>query len=191
MCSEWTSTNEASMSKTTGDVPVVADDRRHTSLRTGATASAMAERVVDVSWWKVRNTVVSEGTQPNRSSPRRRCSMSAQLSPPPASIKATWTKTLPRSCKGSRSPLHGMAAESASPSPIRSANAPMACRPTWATTPAPPGSTTTRFVLLAFTLEVPFLFGLLWLRHHQFPLLEGLFRGRGSVSSRGFVNGPG
>ena len=141
--------------------------------------------------WKVRNTVVSEGTEVNRSSWRRRCSMSAQLSPPPASIRHDCTRTLPRSCNGVRSPFHGMRDDSASPSPNRSAKDPRACSPTWATTPAPPGSTMTRRALVPFTLEVPFWKRKLLIRDLQFPLLGGHIRGRGWISSAGLVNGQG
>jgi len=84
-------------------------------------------------------------------------------------------------------PLQGMAEESASPSPKRSAKEPRACSPTWATTPVPPGSTMTRRVLLPFTLEVSFCWGPRVSRQPQFPLLEGHFRGRASVSSNGGV----
>jgi len=52
---------------------------------------------------------------------------------------------------GSRSPVTGMAAESESPSPRRSAKLPRACRPTWATTPRPDPSTTAESALLRFT----------------------------------------
>ena len=74
--------------------------------------------------------------------------MSAQLSPPPASISIDWTSTLPRSCSGMRSPRGGIRAESAFPSPNRSAKAPRACSPTWPTTWSPPDATTRRRVLL-------------------------------------------
>ena len=43
--------------------------------------------------------------------------MSSQASPPPASINIASTKTLPRSCTGSRSPLIGMRFDNESPSP--------------------------------------------------------------------------
>ena len=53
--------------------------------------------------------------------------------------------------------------------------------------PAPTGFHHDGRVLLPFTLEVPSWFGLLWLRHQQFPLLGGHIRGRGLVSSNGGV----
>ena len=143
------------MSRITGDEPVVTDDRDQTLALISAIASAISVRVVASSWWKVRNTVESDGTDPNRSDWRRRCSMSAQLSPPPASIRAVCTRTLPRSWTGSRSPVSGIRAESESPRPNRSAKQPRACSPTWATTPVPPGSTITWDALIPFTLEVP------------------------------------
>ena len=82
--------------------------------------------------------------------------MSAQDSPPPASINIAWTRTLPRSWTGSRSPAGGIRADNVSPSPSRSANAPNACSPTWAATPSPAASILTRRVLLPFTCQVPF-----------------------------------
>ncbi len=48
--------------------------------------------------------------------------------------------------------------------PKRSAKAPSTYRPTWAITPVPPGSTATRRVLLASTVEVHFCCGNLCLR---------------------------
>src|SRR5579875_388124 len=189
--SECTSTNEASMSKTTGAFPAAAWERRHTSARTLARAPAMLARVDAVIRWKVRASVVSEGTGPNRSSPIRRCSMSRQLSPLPASIRAAWARTLPRSWNATPRPRQGITDERTSPNPKRSANRPRACSPTWATTPVPPGSTTTRRVLLAFTLEMPFWSGLLVIRHQQLPLLGGQFRRRGPVSSIGGVKSLG
>ena len=69
------------MSRTTGAEPVVTDDRDHTLARISAMASAIPDRVVEPIWWKVRNTVESDGTDPNRSGCRRRCSMSATALP--------------------------------------------------------------------------------------------------------------
>jgi hypothetical protein len=114
--------------------------------------------------------------------------VSTALPATPASITHDCTRTLPRSCNGARSPVRGMWADSASPRPNRSAKDPRACSPTWATTPAPPGSTTTRHVLVPFTLEVPFWKRNLLIRDLQFPLLGGHIRGRGPVSSWGSVN---
>jgi hypothetical protein len=179
------------MSRVTGPFLVVAADRAHTFARTSAMATSNAPQVPSVISWKVRNTVEPEDTQPNRSGWTRRCSMSAQLSPPPASTSAIWTRTSPRSCNGMRSPVHGIRDDSESPRPRRSAEDPRACRPTWATTPAPPGSTVTRAVLLPFTSDVSFWSRDSGFEHQQFPLLEGLFRGRGVVSSRGGVNDRG
>jgi len=136
----------------------------------------------------VRATVASDGTDPNRSSPMRRCSMSRQLSPPPANMSADWTSTFPRSWRGRPLPSHGMREDSASPSPNRSPKCPRAWSPTWATTPIPPDSTTTRRVLLPFIMEVPFCLGILLSRQQQFPLLEGLFRGGALVRSNAGVH---
>jgi hypothetical protein len=52
--------------------------------------------------------------------------------------------------RDSRSPVGPISAERASPRPSRSANAPNASNPTWATTPSPPASILTRRVLLPF-----------------------------------------
>jgi len=152
-----------------------------------ASAAVMSVLVDSAISWNVRATVVSEGTEPNRSSPMRRCSMSRQLSPPPARMRAIWVSTFPRSWSGTPLPAQGMDPDSASPSPNRSAKEPRACSPRWATTPVPPGSTMTRRVLLPFTLEVPFCAGEAGSRQPQFPLLEGRFRGRGGFSSMGGV----
>ena len=92
------------MSNTTGSVPVVAEDRDHTCSRNGASAAATACRSAGVISAKVRATVVSEGTAPNRFGPARRCSMSKHDSPPPASINDACTSTLPRSCTGNSTP---------------------------------------------------------------------------------------
>jgi len=70
--SEWISTNEASMSKTTGPLPVMAGLRRQTSVRTLARAATKPARFSSVISWIVRATGVSEGTAPKRSSPVRR-----------------------------------------------------------------------------------------------------------------------
>ncbi len=80
----------------------------------------------------VRHRVVSEHTpvSSGRSPPAARVSMSAQDSPPPASISPAWTSTLPRSCAKARSPRHGTAPDRQSPSPIRSANDAMSANPT-------------------------------------------------------------
>ena len=99
--------------------------------------------------------------------------MSLQVSPPPASISIAWTSTLPRSCRGTRLLVIGRRADRASPSPSRSAKVPSACSPTWETTWSPPGSTTTRRVLLACISEVPFCLGLLALDKLSFPRQEG------------------
>jgi len=147
------------MSSITGSVPVVRPVWLQIFSRTSA-SEALRSFLVEVPIsWKVRNTVVSEGTDPKRSPWRRRCSMSAQLSPPPASISAIWTRTLPRSCSGIRSPRAGIFDESNEPSFNRSANDPRTWSPTWATTPDPPDSTRTRVVALLFTLEVLFCSG--------------------------------
>ena len=88
----------------TGAVPVVAAERRHTSGAPRRTPRPRASLTSGVISWKVRNTVESDGAEPKRSAWARRCSMSAQLSPPPASISSDWTSTLPRSCSGSAHP---------------------------------------------------------------------------------------
>ncbi len=165
------------MSKITASVPVVAAERRHTAARTLAMASHRPPRVSASMSRKVRYSVESDGTEPNSSAWARRCSMSAQHSPPPASINMAWVNTLPRSWSGSRSPVRGMRAESEWPSPNRSAKVPRACSPTWATTCSPPPSTTTATVLLAFTSEVPSCLGFCVSRQPQFPLPGERFRG--------------
>ena len=139
------------MSSTTVSVPVVAAARRHTLARTCAMASHRPDNVSGLIERKVRYSVESDGTEPNNPGWERRRSMSAQASPPPVSMSMAWTSTLPRSWSGSRSPLTGMRADSESPSRRRSANAPRACRPTWATTPLPDPSTSAETVLLRFT----------------------------------------
>ena len=77
------------MSRYTGPVTVVAVERSQISAHTSATAAARCTRVARLISWKVRCTVESDGTLPNSSCPPGRCSMSAQLSPPPASRRAT------------------------------------------------------------------------------------------------------
>ena len=47
LVSVWISTSEASMSRITGRLPVVADERRQTSARTSANASAMPRLLVE------------------------------------------------------------------------------------------------------------------------------------------------
>jgi len=128
--SECTSCNEPSTSNTTVPVPVVTDDRRHTSARTSAIASHNPANVDASMPRRVRYNVESDATDPNNSGWARRCSMSAHASPPPASINIACTNTLPRSCTGNRSPPTGIVADKQSPSPNRSANAPRACNPT-------------------------------------------------------------
>jgi len=59
--------------------------------------------------------------------------------------------------------------------------------PTLATAPVPPGSTTTRRVLLPFTLEMLSWVGVLLRQQQQFPLIGGQFRGRGPISSNSGV----
>ena len=68
-------------------------------------------------------------------------------------------------------------ADSEAPSPSWSANVPKACRPTWAATPVPPGSTLTRVVEVLCISKVPSVFGDWVDSHHQFPLHRGHFRG--------------
>ena len=154
--SECTSTSVASMSSTTGQSLFVTLERRHTWARISAIASHRPPSVAGSICRNVRYVVESDATGPNRRSCARRCSMSAHDSPPPASISIACTRTLPRSCTGSRSPAGAIRAESTSPSPSRSANAPSACNPTWATAPSPAASILTRCVLLPFTCQVPF-----------------------------------
>jgi hypothetical protein len=95
--SEWISTRDESMSSTTGALPVVADERRHTSARTSAIASHSPANVAASMARSVRYSVESEGTDPNSRCWARRCSMSEHASPPPASISIACTRTLPRS----------------------------------------------------------------------------------------------
>ncbi len=85
LSSVWMSTSDASTSKTTGSSPPVTDDRAQTDRRVSGSAAFSASRVTGVISWKVRHTVESDATAPNRLGWVRRCSMSAQLSPPPAS----------------------------------------------------------------------------------------------------------
>ena len=61
----WTSISEASRSNTTGALPVVTDDRRHTSPRASATASHRPPKVVASSPRTLRYSVESDGTVPN------------------------------------------------------------------------------------------------------------------------------
>jgi hypothetical protein len=189
--SEWISTSVASMSTTTGAVPVVAEDRAQTFFRTVAIADVIEPRTDPSISWKARCTVESEGTEPNSVDWRRRCSMSAQDSPPPASTSAIWVRTLPRSWTAICSPQGGIAPKSASPSPRRSLKAPSAWSPTWATTPVPPGSTFTVAVLLPSTLEVPFLSGICRFEYQQFSLPGGPFHGGAPVSARRLVKDRG
>lgn len=139
------------MSSTTAWVPVVAAARRHTLARTSAIASHSPDNVSGLIERKVRYSVESDATEPNNAAWARRRSMSAHASPPPVSINMAWTSTLPRSCSGRRSPVTGMRADRQSPRPRRSAKAPRACSPTWATTPLPDPSTSAESVLLRFT----------------------------------------
>ena len=81
--SEWISTSEASMSKKTGPVLVTAE-RSHTRARTLAISVAILDRVSLLISCKLRCSVESEATKPNSAASARRCSISAQLSPPPA-----------------------------------------------------------------------------------------------------------
>ena len=69
------------------------------------------------------------------------------------------TNTLPRSWTGTPGPFQPTASDRATPTPIRSANAPKACKPTWPTTCEPTLSTATFLVLVAFTSEMPFCSG--------------------------------
>ena len=132
--------------------PSVATPRR--ALR--RTPRASASLVSGVISWKVRNTVESDGADPNRSSWARRCSMSAQLSPPPASISIDWTSTLPRSCSGIRSPRGGIASRERISEPQPVGKGPKSVQSDMAHDPVPPDATTRRRVLLPFILEVPF-----------------------------------
>ena len=113
--------------------------------------------------------------------------MSAQLSPPPASISAAWTSTLPRSCSGRRSPRAGSEQRAHHRVPT-GRQRPQERAARHGPPPVPPGSTTTRRVLVPFTSEVPFWSGGLLFRHPQFPLTGGHFRGCAPVSSCGSVN---
>src|SRR5436190_18378011 len=171
------STSDASRSNTTGPVPAVADDRRHTWPRASATASHKPANVAASTDRTVRYNVESDATDPNSAGWDRSRSMSEHASPPPANINMACTKTLPRSWDGNRVPRDGMRSDSDLPSPTRSANEPNACNPTWATTWSPPPSTITLVTLLAFTSEVPSRDGVLVYRHPQNPLPGGLFRG--------------
>ena len=122
--------------------------------------------------------MVSDGTEPNRSPCRRKCSMSAQLSPPPASIRGDLHQdlapvvhrqalTAPRDAPRTAPP----------PVPFGRQMPPMACSPTWATTPAPPGSTTTRFGAVSVHLG-SLVAPLQYLFQHRFrpPCLQSSIR---------------
>ncbi len=158
----WISTRLASTSSTTGAAPEVTDDLRQTSARTPAIARLTSSRVAGVISWNLRHSVESEATKPNRRASARKNSMSAHASPPPASIAIACTSTLPRSCSGARSEGRGIADESSSPSPSRSANAHRPWSPTCATTPLPPGPTTTGTALVVSISEMPSGVGGLW-----------------------------
>ena len=192
LCSEWISTSEASMSKSTGVGP---GRRRRTTpdlLRAPRPWPLRSPRLVEgVISWKVRNTVVSEGTEPNRSSWSRRCSMSAQLSPPPASISAVCTSTLPRSCSGDAlTAQRDRGRERITESqPVGKSTQERAAR---RGPRRPPHRVPQRRdrVLVPFTLEVPSWLGCCCVDNNSFPC-GGLFRRRAVVSSRGSVNNRG
>jgi hypothetical protein len=124
------SISDASRSNTTGALPVVTDDRRHTSPRAWAMASHRPANLDASSERTVRHSVESDGTTPNSIGCTRSRSMSEHASPPPANINIACTNTLPRSCIGSRPPGSAIRADNKSPTPNRSANAPKACNPT-------------------------------------------------------------
>jgi len=85
--SECTSVRVASMSKTTGPVPLVNFSFFHTRARTSANPACTEASVSAVrSSVKVRYKVESEHTSAKRPSSARRNSISLQHSPPPASI---------------------------------------------------------------------------------------------------------
>lgn len=126
--SEWMSISDASRSKITGALPVVADDRRHTWRRVSATAPHTLANVAESIERTVRYSVESDGTAPNKLGCARSRSMSEHASPPPASINIACTSTLPRSC--TRNGDCAMRADSDDPSPSRSAREPSACNPT-------------------------------------------------------------
>ena len=103
---------------------LVIAQRSHTCARTSATASAISARSLRVDLME-SSGAASSPRRRSRTAPAsaRRCSISAQLSPPPASMRAAWTRTLPRSCKR-RWPLRDAPDERASPRPNRSAKDP-------------------------------------------------------------------
>ena len=182
------------MSKITGATPVVADERRHTWAR--VIANGFGNAVA-----RGRSQLM-EGAK-HRGVGRNRAEqvvlepevfdVGVSSLPPPASINAVWTKTdlAPVVQRGSFPTGGGSSTTANHPAPIGR----QMCQER-AGQRGPPHllhrvPTTTRFALVAFTLEVPFWSGSLLRRHQQFPLLGGLFRGRGTFSSRDFVNTPG
>jgi hypothetical protein len=108
--SEWISTSDASMSSTTASAPTAAADG-HTRARVLAIAAHSPSRTLASMPRNVRYSVESDGTSPNRPGWARKCSMSAQHSPPPASISIACTNTLPRSCGLTPSPLNAIACD--------------------------------------------------------------------------------
>ena len=150
--------------------------------RTSARAAAIPLLVAGVISWKVRNTVESEGTEPKRSSWSRRCSMSAQLSPPPASMSdAVHEHLAPVVQRKALTALVGCEPRAHRRVPSGRQKPQERAVRRGPRRRSPPGSTTTRRVLVPFTLEVPFWSGSLLRRHQQFPLLGGHFRGRAAV----------
>ena len=146
-----------------------------TSARTWARASAMPERVVGVDLVEGAQHRRVRGDEPEQ------VLASAQVLDVRAALAAAGQhqghldEDLAPVVQRERSPRKGIAAESESPRPNRSAKEQRACRPTWATTPVPPGSTTTRLALVASTSEVPSWLGYLLPRQQQFPLLRRAF----------------
>ena len=137
--------NDESMSNTTVAVPVVAAAAPPHLRRAPRRSPPTAQPTCRVDAGGTCDTA-SSPTAPTRTDRgcARRCSMSAHASPPPASINIACASTLPRSCNGTRSPRDRDRVPTANrPSRNRSANAPSACSPTWATTWSPPPSTTT------------------------------------------------
>jgi hypothetical protein len=105
-----------------------------------------------------RFDTASSPTAPTRTSAPEPATPRCPRTTHPLQPPSTSPGSGPRPDRGSAAvpPTGGIRADSAFPRPSRSAKAPSACGPTWATTPPPAASTLTRRVLLPFTCQVPF-----------------------------------
>jgi hypothetical protein len=133
--SEWTCTSDASMSNTTGPVPVVAALRAHGWERTLAIACHKPDSVPGLVWRNVRYSVESDGHEPEQGLLHpEHLDVGARLAAPGQHQHRLDQDLAPVM---EREPLPGRRdpRRRASPTLNRSANHPRACRPTWATTP--------------------------------------------------------